>query len=138
MKKPDIILTPSPPLTSGIISILLARIKGSKSIYNVQEIYPDLLINHGLTNPLIIKFFRSCIFAVCFFLFTCEEITDIFPPTLEILEPDSKANVNLEFDLVLDVDDNVEVKEVEVREVEVEVKEVKEVIKETEFNWDDI
>ena len=59
MKKPDIILTPSPPLTSGLISILLARIKGSKSIYNVQEIYPDLLINHGrLTNPFIIKFLK--------------------------------------------------------------------------------
>ena len=59
LKKPDIILTPSPPLTSGLISILLARIKGSKSIYNVQEIYPDLLINHGrLTNPIIIKFLK--------------------------------------------------------------------------------
>lgn len=59
LKKPDIILTPSPPLTSGLISILLARIKGSKSIYNVQEIYPDLLINHGrLTNSFIIKFLK--------------------------------------------------------------------------------
>lgn len=59
LKKPDIILTPSPPLTSGLISILLARIKGSKSIYNVQEIYPDLLINHGrLTNSYIIKFLK--------------------------------------------------------------------------------
>lgn len=56
LKKPDIILTPSPPLSSGLIAILLARIKGSKSVYNVQEIYPDLLINHGrLTNPVIIK-----------------------------------------------------------------------------------
>lgn len=59
LKKPNIILTPSPPLTSGLISILLARIKGSKSIYNVQEIYPDLLIKHRrLTNPLIIKFLK--------------------------------------------------------------------------------
>ena len=59
LKKQDIILTPSPPLTSGLISILLAKIKGSKSVYNVQEIYPDLLINHGkLTNPLIIKFLK--------------------------------------------------------------------------------
>ncbi len=59
LKKPDTILTPSPPLTSGLISILLARIKGSKSIYNVQEIYPDLLINHGqLTNPILIKFLK--------------------------------------------------------------------------------
>ena len=59
LKKPDIILTPSPPLSSGLIAILLARIKGSKSIYNVQEIYPDLLINHGrLSNPVIIKFLK--------------------------------------------------------------------------------
>ena len=59
LKKPDIILTPSPPLTSGLISIVLAKIKGSKSIYNVQEIYPDLLINHGrLTNPIIIKLLK--------------------------------------------------------------------------------
>ena len=59
LKKPDIILTPSPPLSSGLIAILLARIKGSKSVYNVQEIYPDLLINHGrLTNSVIIKFLK--------------------------------------------------------------------------------
>ena len=59
LKNPDIILTPSPPLSSGLIAILLARIKGSKSVYNVQEIYPDLLINHGrLTNPVIIKFLK--------------------------------------------------------------------------------
>ena len=59
LKKPDIILTPSPPLTSGLIAIVLAKIKGSKSVYNVQEIYPDLLINHGrLSNPVIIKFLK--------------------------------------------------------------------------------
>ena len=59
LKKSDIILSPSPPLTSGLISVLMAKIKGSKSIYNVQEIYPDLLINHGkLRNPVIIKFLK--------------------------------------------------------------------------------
>ncbi len=60
LKKPNIILTPSPPLSSGLIAILLAKIKGSKSIYNVQEIYPDLLINHGqLNNPVLIKFLKT-------------------------------------------------------------------------------
>jgi len=59
LKRQDIILTPSPPLSSGLISILLAKIKGSKSVYNVQEIYPDLIINHGqLTNPIIIKLLK--------------------------------------------------------------------------------
>tara|TARA_B100001059_G_C17791281_1_gene560304 strand:+ start:76 stop:1326 length:1251 start_codon:yes stop_codon:yes gene_type:complete len=60
LKKPDIILTPSPPLTNGLLAILLARIKGSKSIYNVQEIYPDLLINLGyLNNIFLIKILKK-------------------------------------------------------------------------------
>ena len=47
-KKIDIILSPSPPITIGIISILIGKLKGAKIIYNVQEIYPDFLINQGL------------------------------------------------------------------------------------------
>lgn len=43
----DVILTPSPPLTSGFLSGLLGRIKNAKVIYNVQEIYPDVLIKQG-------------------------------------------------------------------------------------------
>lgn len=45
--KIDIILSPSPPLTIGFINIILGKLKGSKVIYNVQEIYPDLLIEDG-------------------------------------------------------------------------------------------
>ena len=60
LKKPNIILTPSPPLTNGIFAILLGKIKGSKSIYNVQEIYPDLLINLGyLKNGVFIKILKK-------------------------------------------------------------------------------
>ena len=40
----DVILSPSPPLTIGVINIWLAKIKGCKTIYNVQEIYPDGLV----------------------------------------------------------------------------------------------
>ena len=59
LKRSDIILTPSPPLTNGLFAILLAKIKGSRSIYNIQEIYPDLLIDLGyLNNKIIIKFLR--------------------------------------------------------------------------------
>lgn len=43
LKKVDIILSPSPPLTIGLINIWLGRIKGAKVIYNVQEVYPDIL-----------------------------------------------------------------------------------------------
>lgn len=43
IRKIDIIISPSPPLTIGIINIILAKLKGAKVIYNVQEIYPDIL-----------------------------------------------------------------------------------------------
>ena len=59
LKRPDVILTPSPPLTSGFVAILLAKLKGAKTIYNVQEIYPDLLINLGyLKNTFLINFLK--------------------------------------------------------------------------------
>lgn len=54
--KINYILSPSPPLSIGLISILIAKLKGAKFIYNVQEIYPDLLIKKGgLNSTLIIK-----------------------------------------------------------------------------------
>ena len=43
IKNVDVIISPSPPLTIGVINILLAKLKGAKVIYNVQEIYPDIL-----------------------------------------------------------------------------------------------
>jgi len=46
-KDVDIILLPSPPLSIGVLGILLGKLKGAKVIYNVQEIYPDLLIAQG-------------------------------------------------------------------------------------------
>lgn len=39
----DVILSPSPPLTLGVINLWLAKLKGCRVIYNVQEIYPDIL-----------------------------------------------------------------------------------------------
>lgn len=60
LKRPDIILTPSPPLSSGLLAILLAKLKGAKTIYNVQEIYPDLLINLGhLKNTFLINLLKK-------------------------------------------------------------------------------
>lgn len=39
----DVILSPSPPLTIGLINLWLGKLKGAKVIYNVQEVYPDIL-----------------------------------------------------------------------------------------------
>jgi colanic acid biosynthesis glycosyl transferase WcaI len=46
-KNVNLILSPSPPLTIGIINLFIGKLKGAKVIYNVQEIYPDFLINQG-------------------------------------------------------------------------------------------
>lgn len=46
-KNVDVILSPSPPLSIGFVNILIGKIKRAKVIYNVQEIYPDLLIEEG-------------------------------------------------------------------------------------------
>lgn len=43
IKHVDLILSPSPPLTVGFMNLGLAKLKGCKVIYNVQEIYPDIL-----------------------------------------------------------------------------------------------
>lgn len=60
LKKINFILSPSPPLSIGFISLLLSKIKGAKAIYNVQEIYPDLLINQGnLKSSLIINLLKK-------------------------------------------------------------------------------
>lgn len=59
-KKVDLILSPSPPLTIGLVNIVIAKIKGTKTIYNVQEIYPDLLIEQGgLKSKLVITILRK-------------------------------------------------------------------------------
>jgi len=54
--KPDIILTPSPPLTIGISAWLIGLWHKCAFVYNVQEIYPDVAVNLGvLKNKFLIK-----------------------------------------------------------------------------------
>ena len=43
IKNVDVIVSPSPPLTIGRLNNWLGKIKGCKVVYNVQEIYPDIL-----------------------------------------------------------------------------------------------
>ncbi len=53
--KPDVIISPSPPLTIGVSAWLVARRWKARFVYNVQEIYPDIAINLGAlrSRPLI-------------------------------------------------------------------------------------
>lgn len=74
----QVILSPSPPLTIGLLNILLGKIKKAKVIYNVQEIYPDLLIELGnlksvlLTN--ILKKIEKIVYDKSDMVITIDEI----------------------------------------------------------------
>ena len=58
-KNVNLILSPSPPLTIGFLNVIIAKLKGAKVIYNVQEIYPDLMIEEGgLKSGLTISFLK--------------------------------------------------------------------------------
>lgn len=45
--KPDLIIAPSPPLTIGVSAWIIGLFRGSRYIYNVQEIYPDIAVRLG-------------------------------------------------------------------------------------------
>ncbi len=74
----DLILTPSPPLSIGFLSVIISKIKGAKCIYNVQEIYPDFLIKHGnLRNKFVIQFLKwmeSFIYNNCQYVTTIDQL----------------------------------------------------------------
>ncbi|MBU2621777.1 MAG: glycosyltransferase family 4 protein [Proteobacteria bacterium] len=54
--QPDVILSPSPPLTIGISAWLVGMWHKCPFIYNVQEIYPDVAVNLGvLRNTFAIR-----------------------------------------------------------------------------------
>lgn len=55
IKHVDLIFSPSPPLTVGFMNLGLAKLKGCKVIYNVQEIYPDILKMKG---GVVLKFLK--------------------------------------------------------------------------------
>jgi len=55
----DVILVPSPPLTNGLSADLISRVRRIPFVYNVQDIWPDVVIRAGvMTNPRTISAFR--------------------------------------------------------------------------------
>jgi glycosyltransferase involved in cell wall biosynthesis len=59
LKKSDVIVVYSPPLPLAFSFLLLSKIKRSKIIGNIQDLYPQTIIDVGmLKTPLIIRFFR--------------------------------------------------------------------------------
>lgn len=58
--KADVIFLYSTPPTQGLMGVLLKKIKKVPVIYDLQDIFPDSLINTGLiTNSIIINMFKT-------------------------------------------------------------------------------
>ena len=47
----DVVIAPSPPLSIGVVAWILARLKGAKFVYNIQELYPALAVQMGIMSP---------------------------------------------------------------------------------------
>ena len=60
LKKPHVIVVYSPPLPLAFISWILSRIKKCKLVVNIQDLYPQTIIDVGmLKNKFLIKIFRG-------------------------------------------------------------------------------
>ncbi len=56
----DVVLAPSPPLTIGLVAVVMGRLRRVPVVYNVQEIYPDAAVSLGLLrNRFLIRLLES-------------------------------------------------------------------------------
>ncbi len=55
----DVIFTPSPPLTLGLVDYAIARTRRIPFVYNLQDLFPEAAVRLGmLTNPVVIRSFE--------------------------------------------------------------------------------
>ncbi len=60
LSKHDVVLVYSPPLTLGLSALGLRLLRGTRFILNVQDLFPQSIIDLGLlNNPTIIRFFEG-------------------------------------------------------------------------------
>ena len=58
-KRPDVVLTMSPPLTLGLPGWVVARLRRAPLVFNVQDIFPDVAVEVGaITNQRVISILR--------------------------------------------------------------------------------
>ena len=59
-RRPHVVLTMSPPLTLGFPGWIVARLRRSAFVFNVQDIFPDVAIEVGaISSPRVIRVLRA-------------------------------------------------------------------------------
>ena len=51
VSKPDVIYVWHPPLTIGIAAWLIAKLRGARFVYDVQDLWPEIAVLSGLIRP---------------------------------------------------------------------------------------
>ena len=102
--KPDLIITPSPPLTNGLSAWILGVFHRAPYIYNVQEIYPDIAIRLGAVRN---KWLTELLFHLERFVYKKASCVTVIAPRMceRLLEkgvPREKVKVIPNF---IDIDD---------------------------------
>lgn len=82
-RRPLALIAMSPPLTMGLTGWLAARIRRTRLVFNIQDVFPDAAIATGaITNPAIIRFARWL-----------ERISYARSDAVVVLSDDLRANV---------------------------------------------
>jgi colanic acid biosynthesis glycosyl transferase WcaI len=59
VKDVDVVFTPSPPLTLGVVDQALSHFRGIPFVYNLQDLFPEAAIRLGvMTNSVMVKGFE--------------------------------------------------------------------------------
>ena len=59
-RRPDVVLTMSPPLTLGVPGWIIARLRRAACVFNVQDIFPDVAVEVGaISSPRVISVLRA-------------------------------------------------------------------------------
>jgi len=60
IRKREIVFTYSPPLIFGVVAIFVSKLKKSKAVVNIQDLFPQAAVDLGvLANPTLIKVFEA-------------------------------------------------------------------------------
>ncbi len=59
LSRPDVIFSPSPPITLGLVDSMLRAFEGVPFVFNLQDVFPDVAVRMGvLTNRKLVKLFE--------------------------------------------------------------------------------
>ena len=95
MKKSDVLIATSPPIFVGLAGLIVSKIKGSKFVLDVRDIWPESAVQMGtLKNKFIISFLEML---ERLLYNNASLITVATPGMIEIIKTKTKKNVRVEY-----------------------------------------